>query len=93
MSTTKPQIFSIDHPIDRAAQGYEGGRAALAKELGVTVTAIGNWKKRGVPSDYCPDIERLTGIRCEELRPDVRWDVLRGQANSPSTHAFIAEGV
>lgn len=35
------------------------------------------WTKTRVPSDYCPDIEAITGVRCEELRPDVNWAVLR----------------
>ncbi len=36
------------------------------------------WKKRGnVPAEHCPAIERATGVRCEELRPDVAWSVLR----------------
>jgi DNA-binding transcriptional regulator YdaS (Cro superfamily) len=39
---------------------------------------IYQWKVSGrVPADYCPDIEAITGVRCEELRPDVNWSVLR----------------
>ncbi|MDB5963863.1 MAG: putative antitoxin of bacterial toxin-antitoxin system, YdaS/YdaT, partial [Polaromonas sp.] len=31
---------------------------------------------------HCPSCERLTNgaVTCEELRPDVAWDVLRMQA-------------
>ena len=28
-------------------------------------------------AEYCPLIEKATGVRCEELRPDVEWAVLR----------------
>lgn len=42
------------------------------------------WKSRGnVPAEHCPAIERATGgkVRCEELRPDVAWEVLRLQVD------------
>jgi len=45
------------------------------------------WLHRGkVPADYCPTIERVTGgaVRCEDLRPDVEWSVLRRLTKSPS---------
>lgn len=35
---------------------------------------------RSVPAELCPVIERETGVSCEDLRPDVAWDVLRMQA-------------
>lgn len=40
-------------------------------------STIYQWKQTRVPADYCPDIEAITGVRCEELRPDVNWAVLR----------------
>lgn len=57
-----------------------GSVAALASSIGCSGTAPHMWRKRGnVPAEYCPAIERATGgaIRCEDLRPDVAWDVLR----------------
>jgi DNA-binding transcriptional regulator YdaS (Cro superfamily) len=39
---------------------------------------IYQWKKTRVPADRCPDVEQLTGVRCEDLRPDVNWAVVRG---------------
>jgi DNA-binding transcriptional regulator YdaS (Cro superfamily) len=59
-----------------------GGMAALAKSLGRTRMGVWHWKKGQVPAELCPEIERLTGVRCEELRPDVSWGVLRSQAVS-----------
>ena len=37
---------------------------------------IANWVSRGVPKDRCLQIENLTGVRCEELRPDIDWSAL-----------------
>lgn len=48
------------HPLDEAATCVEGGRSGLAEHLGVTPSAIGNWKRRGVPIEHCWEIERLT---------------------------------
>lgn len=53
-------MSSQTHPLDRAAELMPGGRPALAAALGVTPSAIGNWKKRGVPIEHCLAIERLT---------------------------------
>ena len=69
--------------IERAC-GALGGQAALASHLGISPAAVNQWctGERRVPAERCPVIERLTGglVRCEELRPDVEWDVLRMQA-------------
>lgn len=51
-----------------------GGQAKLALLIDVKPNVIGNWKLRGqVPEEKCPSIETATGVRCEELRPDVNW--------------------
>lgn len=43
-------------------------------------TTVQQWKRtQRVPAEYCPDIEAITGVRCEELRPDVNWSVLRAK--------------
>lgn len=66
------------HPLDRAAQIF-GSAQGLATELGVSKGAFHQWKLdgRGTPAKHCPKIERLTGVRCEELCPEVEWWVLR----------------
>jgi DNA-binding transcriptional regulator YdaS (Cro superfamily) len=73
----------MQHPIDHAAE-ILGSQTALAEHLGVSKGAVSQWKDadRRVPAEYCPLIERATEgkVRCEELRPDVAWDVLRMQA-------------
>lgn len=59
-----------------------GGQSGLAKLLGTTPASINQWVSgvRRVPAERCPEIERITqgAVRCEELRPDVNWAVLRG---------------
>lgn len=67
--------------LQRAIQ-EAGGAKRLADAIGVTVQRLSNWIKRGVPAEHCPDIEMAVNgaVRCEELRPDVRWGVLRGAA-------------
>lgn len=81
----------IDAPLERAIAAA-GGISALAKSLGLKSHSVVNqWRSKRVPSDYCPDIERLTGVPCEDLRPDVRWDVLRGNA-APQAAQGVAHG-
>jgi len=66
--------------LDRAI-GIVGSQAALAAQCGVVQGAVSNWRQRkSIPAEYCPAIERATAgaVRCEELRPDVDWSVLRG---------------
>ena len=83
---TAPDLSS---PLEEAIT-VAGGVGALAGRIGVAASAPSMWKQRGrVPAEHCPAIERETGIRCERLRPDVAWDVLRMQAggNPESTAA------
>lgn len=58
-----------------------GGVSALARLVGVSGPAVTQWTTgfRQVPAERCPLIERATEgeIRCENLRPDVDWAVLR----------------
>lgn len=50
------------------------GPSKLASAIGVRPNVITNWRLRdNVPEEHCPAIERATGVRCEELRPDVTW--------------------
>lgn len=58
-----------------------GSQTALARLLGIAPQVIHNWIKRGnIPAEYCPRIERATNgaVTCEQLRPDVDWNYLRG---------------
>jgi DNA-binding transcriptional regulator YdaS (Cro superfamily) len=73
-SSLTPQAEALE----RACQ-IAGSQTALAEKLGRTKAAISRWKTEQVPAEICPEIESLTGVRCEELRPDVSWGVLRSK--------------
>lgn len=80
----------MENPVDRAAK-LLGSQTALALALGVKKTAVSQWKEPGrrVPAEHCPRIERMTNgaVRCEELRPDMEWDVLRRESASSAATA------
>lgn len=65
-----------------------GSAIRLAKEVGAFTSDLTNWTtgKRQVPAERCPKIEQATGglVRCEDLRPDVPWSVLRGPVAQPT---------
>lgn len=65
-------------------QNHSHSQADFAKALGVTPGAVSQWVNGSaeVSAERCPAIEEVTGglVRCEDLRPDVRWDVLRSSA-------------
>jgi len=58
-----------------------GAAAKLAKQIGAPTISVSQWRtgERQVPTERCPAIERATSgaVRCETLRPDVDWAVLR----------------
>lgn len=67
------------------------GLAPFTAAVGAPSThAVKAWRISGVPERYCPTIERITNgaVRCEELRPDVEWSVLR--TSTPQTPAEVA---
>ena len=61
-----------------------GETKRLAFAVGVAPSVVSQWKYgvRQVPAERCPGVERATGgrVRCETLRPDVDWAVLRATA-------------
>lgn len=65
------------------AIGQAGGKTALMRQLNErghdirSHNVISQWEDNGVPAKYCPDIEAVTGVRCEWLLPAVAWGVLR----------------
>jgi DNA-binding transcriptional regulator YdaS (Cro superfamily) len=70
----------------RRACELVGGQSALARLLNIAPPTVNEWVKgdRRIPAERCPEIEDATDKRvtCEELRPDVRWSVLRGEAKA-----------
>ncbi|NIN69157.1 MAG: hypothetical protein GTO63_31610 [Anaerolineae bacterium] len=53
----------------RLAIKMAGGPTKLAEALGITQGAVSQWKR--CPAERCADVEKLTGISREALRPDV----------------------
>jgi DNA-binding transcriptional regulator YdaS (Cro superfamily) len=52
------------------AKSKVGGASGLARALGdITPQAVSQWKR--VPSERVIDVERLTGVSRQELRPDL----------------------
>jgi len=70
--------------------GQRGRSARLARAIGVTPVSVHQWWHKGkpVPTARCPAIERETAglVTCEELRPDVDWQFLRGTAAKAGAH-------
>ena len=77
--------MTAEEALDQAAE-IVGSMQTLGEKLGVTKGAVGQWKLPGrrVPAEHCPAIERLTSgaVRCEFLRPDVDWEVIRSSSVS-----------
>ena len=65
------------------AIAVSGGITKFSRMLGLSSHMVAyHWRKTQVPAAHCPDIELLTGTRCEALRPDVNWGVLRVPAKA-----------
>jgi DNA-binding transcriptional regulator YdaS (Cro superfamily) len=46
-----------------------GGTAALSRLLGLHRTAVHKWRR--VPGERVGDVARVTGLRPEDIRPDI----------------------
>lgn len=81
---TEPTEAIADSPmkaLDDAIAACQNSVTVFAARIGVAQSTVSMWKTRGrIASDSCPAIERETGVRCERLRPDIPWTVLRMQA-------------
>jgi DNA-binding transcriptional regulator YdaS (Cro superfamily) len=53
----------------RAAIDKAGGLRALARALGISQTSLAEWRR--VPADRLVQVEAVTGIPRETLRPDL----------------------
>ncbi len=59
-----------------------GGRAQLAKACGVRYQAIQKWEQLGrVPAERVLEVERITGVPREKLRPDIYPNDARRRAS------------
>lgn len=62
----------MKQPVEEAITRI-GGLSRMAEALGIKPASVFRWRERGVPYDRCPAVESHTGVRCDELRPDVTW--------------------
>jgi DNA-binding transcriptional regulator YdaS (Cro superfamily) len=67
--TGRPGPFIAKDAGIRAAINAIGSGAVLAKAIGISPAAVYRWGK--VPTDRIKEIERLTGVPREKLRPDL----------------------
>lgn len=84
-------------PVDALIEAVKvaGGQSALAEKLSglapnpVSQARVWNWVNRdhGAPAEMCPFIERLTGVQCERLHPEVDWAYLRNSAATEAKEA------
>jgi DNA-binding transcriptional regulator YdaS (Cro superfamily) len=92
--TDHPQAGTVmPHVFDLAASSLPGGRTELAKILGVSLAAVGNWKLRGaVPIEHCAQIELATGGRVSrrDLRP-TDWHRIWPELATPATQETVAQ--
>lgn len=51
---------------------------------GTKSQTIANWMTRGVPLERCVHIEKVTGVRCEDLNPEIDWETMREVLCSPA---------
>jgi DNA-binding transcriptional regulator YdaS (Cro superfamily) len=60
--------MEIETPLARAVR-LSGGQATFARLLGVTAQAVSQWDK--VPPLRVLEVERVSGVSRQELRPDL----------------------
>ncbi|WP_075216099.1 transcriptional regulator [Mongoliimonas terrestris] len=64
--------MSARHATDPAltrALDLSGGASALARALGITPQAVGQWRR--TPTERVLQLERISGVPRTELRPDL----------------------
>ena len=60
--------FPMETPLERAIEAA-GSQLALARGLGISHQAVAQWER--VPAERVAEVERITGIPREQLRPDI----------------------
>lgn len=71
-------MTGLQRAIDHFAVDGRGGQARLARALEVEPMTISHWKKRGIPTDRCADVERVTegAVTRADLKPEIFGDVV-----------------
>ena len=73
-----PDMNGLSKAIEHFGGEGKGGQARLAEAIGVQPMTISHWKRRGIPTDRCKDIERATGgiVTRADLKPEEFGEVL-----------------
>lgn len=90
---TETSYDTRDQGLARAV-GRAGGVGALARALGISQPSVSGWTR--VPSDRVLAVERVTGIRRSELRPDLyppEAESAVASAQSPTSAATRPDGI
>ncbi|MDP8051037.1 helix-turn-helix domain-containing protein [Pasteurella atlantica] len=81
MTKVNNEIISETNEGIQRAINICGSQTKLADLLGLTKAQVWQWLNCfvKVSAERCIEIEKLTKgqVRCEELRPDIDWSVLR----------------
>lgn len=66
------------------AVSIAGGQASLGRLIEASKSQVNSWFKYGkpIPPARCISIEKATGVRCEDLRPDIEWVRKRGRVTA-----------
>lgn len=59
----------VRDPIIKHAAANVGGVTKLSEALGLSRAAVSLWRR--IPAERVVEVERLTGVPREELRPDL----------------------
>jgi DNA-binding transcriptional regulator YdaS (Cro superfamily) len=85
----------MNEHVKRAIDAVGGSGSALASAIERSPQFISQLLKgdRQVPAELCPVIERATAgqVRCEDLRPDIPWSVLRESVELPTPDRFLPD--
>lgn len=63
-----PRVADMDESLRQAIKA-RGGLSALARELGIAPASLFAWRR--VPAHRIVQVEAVTGIPREQLRPDL----------------------
>ena len=68
---TKPNPLRAWRTAQTDKHGEPLSLRKFAYSLGVTKTTLARWETDRIPADVVPDLEKITGIPREKLRPDL----------------------
>lgn len=74
MNTTNTSNAGLERAIAKF-----GSLAGMARALNLSgYQVIQEWRRQGrVPAEHCPEVEKATGVPCEQLNAKVDWAYLR----------------